>query len=110
MIITLAPPGINNASLQVGDTAYYSTTSSLDSQMMGGTPVELGTILAIGNNWIEVQSQEGIPNNAFIMFLKDSRANNTSLKGYYAEVKMSHLGGEKAELFALGSEVTESSK
>ena len=37
-------------------------------------------------------------------------ANDTSLLGYYAEVKLSNNSTEKAELFALNSEITASSK
>ena len=44
------------------------------------------------------------------MFQKDRLANNTSLLGYYAEVKLSNNSTEKAELFALSSEITASSK
>ena len=36
--------------------------------------------------------------------------NNSSLLGYYAEIKLSNESTEKAELFALGSEITQSSK
>ena len=46
----------------------------------------------------------------FIMFRKDNRANNCSLKGYYAEVTLTNTGTSKKELFSLGSEITESSK
>ena len=44
------------------------------------------------------------------MFSKDPIVNNSSLLGYYAEVKLSNDSTEKAELFALGSEITQSSK
>tara|TARA_R100000900_G_scaffold3940_1_gene5297 strand:+ start:104 stop:508 length:405 start_codon:yes stop_codon:yes gene_type:complete len=46
----------------------------------------------------------------FIMFRKDNRVNNCSLKGYYAEVMLTNTGTSKKELFSLGSEITESSK
>ena len=44
------------------------------------------------------------------MFSKDKIANNTSLVGYFAEVKLSNDSTDKAELFSLGSEITPSSK
>ena len=46
----------------------------------------------------------------FIMFRKDNRVNNCSLKGYYAEVTLTNTDVNKKELFSLGSEITESSK
>ena len=46
----------------------------------------------------------------FIMFRKDNRVNNCSLKGYYAEVTLTNIDVNKKELFSLGSEITESSK
>ena len=46
----------------------------------------------------------------FIMFRKDNRVNNCSLKGYYAEVTLTNTDTSKKELFSLGSEITESSK
>ena len=44
------------------------------------------------------------------MFSKDKVANNTSLLGYFAEVKLINNSTEKAELFALSSEIRLSSK
>ena len=44
------------------------------------------------------------------MFSKNKQANNSSLLGYYAEVKLTNDSTSKAELFALSSEVLESSK
>jgi hypothetical protein len=44
------------------------------------------------------------------MFSKDKVANNTSLLGYFAEVKLINNSTEKAELFALNSEIGLSSK
>jgi len=49
------------------------------------------------------------PDN-FIMFSKDNKVNKNSLVGYYAEVKLENNSSSKAELFSIGSEITESSK
>ena len=113
---------INNDSLQIGDMAYYvpapttsgGLTSSLDE------PLPIGIIDSISGNSITIS---GTPvnqpsQNDFIMFSKDyssnalinTTVNTTSLLGYYAEVKLKNNSGEKAELFALSSEVTASSK
>ena len=45
----------------------------------------------------------------FIMFSKYNQSND-DIKGYYMEVKLVNDSKVKAELFSLGSEVTESSK
>jgi hypothetical protein len=44
------------------------------------------------------------------MFVKNPEVNSTSLKGYYSEIKMQNNTMEKAELFAVSSEVAISSK
>ena len=105
---------ISNVSLQVGDTAYYidnvdDTSTSITYSF--GAPIKIGEITAIGNNNITIETFISEPEEGdFIMFSKDKRANNTSLLGYYAKVKLSNNSPEKAELFALGSEIVISSK
>lgn len=47
---------------------------------------------------------------SFISFLKNNKINKKSVKGYYAEVKLVNNSHEKAELFSVGSEISESSK
>jgi len=49
-------------------------------------------------------------NQDFVFFSKDNRANMASLLGYYAEVEVKNNSTEKAEIFAMGSEIFESSK
>ena len=48
--------------------------------------------------------------NAFIMFSKDNTINLGDVSGYYAEVKLENNSTEKIELFAVSSEISESSK
>ncbi len=45
-----------------------------------------------------------------IVFSKDARANMSSLLGYYAEVEFVNNSTEEAEIFAVNSEIVESSK
>ena len=88
---------IQNSSLQVKDIAYYVTLS--------------GEITQIGPDYIKIENVASMPSsNDFIMFSKNKSVNNSSLLGYYAEVKLTNDSDKKAELFALGSEVSESSK
>jgi hypothetical protein len=44
------------------------------------------------------------------MFAKNHVVNTSSLLGYYADVKFENNSKEKAELFSVNSEITESSK
>ena len=108
---------INNNSIQIGDAAYYvnnvnATTGGF--QVSDEVPTAIGVITSIGGNFIKIETpvcDENKPSaDDFIMFQKDRKVNNTSLLGYYAEVKLVNNSTEKAELFALSSEITASSK
>jgi len=99
---------IENNSLQVGDQAYYV---SLDQGYGTSDPKPLGQITEISNDYIIVDpGDSNLALEDFIMFSKNKEVNNSSLLGYYAEVKLTNNSIKKAELFALGSEVLESSK
>ena len=99
---------IQNISLQVGDIAYYITP---DASGYNSDPEIIGEISAVGKNYIEVPSgTTGYSADDFIMFSKNKAVNNSSLLGYYAEVKLSNDSTGKVELFSIGSEVTQSSK
>ena len=104
---------IDNVSLQVGDVAYYvkddksdlSVTSFTDSIKI------IGKIDFIGSNYIKIEAPSNVPpKDAFVMFSKNKIANNASLNGYFAEVKLNNNSTDKAELFSLGSEIIISSK
>ena len=49
-------------------------------------------------------------NSDFILFSKDNRGNTSSIRGYYAEVKMVNDETTQCELFDVGTEIFESSK
>jgi len=106
---------IVNTSLQVGDVAYYvetKETNGPNNEITNFTDQvkPIGKIDSIGTSHIVVDSTVFPPSDSFIMFQKDRLANNTSLLGYFAEVKLSNNSTEKAELFSLSSEITPSSK
>jgi predicted RecA/RadA family phage recombinase len=106
MIIELTNT-IANASLQIGDTAYYVPTSG---QYASGDPILLGEIIDVNLNWIEVDSTNTLSSGDFIMFSKNKVVNDSGVTGYYADVKLTNESTDKIELFALSSEVSESSK
>ena len=51
-----------------------------------------------------------VSNNVYIMFIKPSQINKSSLAGYYAQVNLKNNSSEYVELFSAGSQVSESSK
>jgi len=113
-----------NQAIQEGttDVAYYADTSSYsfaDSSSVdfadSGSLIRLGPITdvdyAAKQITCDVASNTVLPaSNDFLFFSKDNRANMASLLGYYAEVEVKNNSTEKAELFAMGSEIFESSK
>ena len=99
---------INN-SVQVGDELYYSVISGATA----GSETSLGTITAIGEKYVEVASAGSAAIGNFFTFRKPTHNNYTntsSLKGYHAKVEFTNPSTSKQELFAVGSEVTMSSK
>jgi hypothetical protein len=114
-----------NASLQVGDIVYYSTISSSGgfTTVLPSNTVEFGTVSAISTDGLSIDviyetdsDGDGVDDvfppgiNDYISFAKDKQINSSSLVGYYAEAKFINNSKEKAELFSVGSEVSESSK
>ena len=118
MEITLTFNEQLNSSLQKGDTVWYLNTSHIGGYDTAESSLakKLGIVEEIidQNNQIIINnnfsSQEPNLEGAFIMFSKDSRANTSSLVGYYAEVSLENDSKEKIELFAVNSEIVQSSK
>jgi hypothetical protein len=115
-----------NESVEIGDVVYYVNVGSAsvygvsDAFLTGdmNNIKELGPIThfisgAYGTGITVDNSQNNTPdppNGAFLMFSKNKEVNSSSLKGYYAEVRLVNYSTEKIELFSIGSEVSESSK
>ena len=53
---------------------------------------------------------QGLEPDSYYFFTKNQVINTSSLSGYYADVQFQNNSRVKAELFAVSSEVTESSK
>lgn len=104
-----------NVSAQVGDILFHHVGA-------GDAGTELGAITSVGPNFVEIDSANvlalpiilGLATATdFFSFKKSSNSNyhaNSSVKGYYAKVRISNNDPTKQELFYLGSEITESSK
>ena len=114
MIIELEQD-IHNISLQLGDIVYAvsAPVEQQDQKTSTGDIKKVGTVIGISGNQITVKDSSVTytpQQDEFIMFSKDKNANNTSLIGYYAEVKLTNDSTEEAELYALSSEIAQSSK
>ena len=109
-----------NDSVQAGDELYYSTISGgVASDAVEAGPLDLvtgdpttSTITIIGEKHVIVDALISglVSSSTFFMFRKPVEENVSSLKGYYAEATFTNSSTEKQELFAVGSEVTMSSK
>jgi hypothetical protein len=121
---------LDNDSLQVGDMIYFQTPIPLggfDQQL--NAPIFVGPVVDIFNAvGVSISSQDWNPPmfsmevdninpggtipsvNDFIMFNKECSINMSGLVGYFAEVKIKNNSREKAEIFCLSSEITQSSK
>ena len=100
-----------NSSLQVGDMLYY-TAAPVDG--IAGEPLLAGEITSVlGPQGVVHYTPNALtqPSSGdFILFAKDIRANESSLKGYYADVTFTNSSNKRAELFAVSSEIVLSSK
>ena len=97
-----------NVLVQVGDNLYYTNVTG-----GAGNPIEIGPITEVGSNFVVVDGPNATPTpfatDLFFMFKKPN-LNNASVKGYFAEAKFENNSKEKAELFAVGSEIVQSRK
>jgi len=118
MIINLKSQ-MQNTSLQVGDIAYFSTSvENVGIGQVAGEPQKIGRIINIGVNednisFVEIEDDAvvNVPSaDDFLMFSKDARINTSGLKGYFADVTLINDSSSKVELFAISSDVSESSK
>ena len=99
-----------NPSVQVGDAVYVSdVTDGIISE-----PVYAQKVLEVGGTYITIDKDPAvtpvITSGQYILFAKDIRVNESSLKGYYADVTFENSSNTKTELFAISSEVAPSSK
>ena len=100
-----------NSSVQLGDSMYYTQPAvfGITSQ-----PKLCGTITGLDFSLNRVVVDDDITDLTngigYFLFSKSIIANETSLKGYYADIKFRNNSTKKAHLFSIGSEVVLSSK
>jgi|21_taG_2_1085346.scaffolds.fasta_scaffold00259_6 hypothetical protein len=102
-----------NSSLQIGDRLFFSPPP-----VNGIThePMFAGVVTNILRRQGIIEFTPNLPaiplmvQDSFIFFEKDIRANESNLKGYYADVTLKNHSTKKVELFAVSSEIGLSSK
>jgi len=119
-LLTLSFASPINTSLQIGDTIYYANPQPEGgfSKVAKAGVIGMGLVTEIINPLsiyphvtLIYQHPNTLPNQGdYIMFGKDKTVNSSSLIGNYAEVTFKNDSREAAELFSIGSEVSESSK
>ena len=99
-----------NSSLQVGDMVYVSSVTD----GIVSTPTITANVVEVSSHYILIDQDNTsgtiINSGDYILFAKNIHANESSLKGYYADVTFENSSNTKTELFAISSEVTSSSK
>ena len=100
-----------NSSVQIGDMVHVANIG------IGGVlaPPELaGEIIDMNSGYITINKDISTPpiidNTKFILFAKKAEVNESSLKGYYADVTFQNHSNKYIELFAISSDIVLSSK
>ena len=113
-----------NTSLQVGDTVYHTSSTQVGlypyafniNENTWSDIVKLGTITVINRqtNKIRISGDLNLvlPENVgYLFFTKDNAHELSSVKGYYAEIKMVNNNNRvRSELFQISLAADESSK
>ena len=113
-----------NSSLQVGDAIYVSDVShdilqsGLELSGIISEPIYAEKAIDVGIDYIIIDKDPTTPpvitlgpmGNNYIFFAKNININESSLKGYYADVTFENSSNKRTELFAISSEVVPSSK
>ena len=118
--------GSLNESLQEGDKIYYATPTVAPNGMDEITTASTayyGELTGIDNTVPSISlrpedtlqdpfgtSALSVAPGDYVFFAKDERSNTSGIIGPYAIVNMYNDSKEHAELFAISSEVTQSSK
>ena len=129
--ITMQFPYPINQSCQEGDILYYTDVNpntiggfSVSNGGENATTVTMGLVMSITNVDNNGDGEFDVTNivcnmdddavlpspTDFIFFGKPRTVNEASIVGYYGEFTFRNNSKEKAELFAVGSEVSQSSK
>tara|TARA_R100000734_G_C3286631_1_gene79217 strand:- start:186 stop:635 length:450 start_codon:yes stop_codon:yes gene_type:complete len=107
----------NNTAVKIGKITNIENSQTNSSGVMVNEnageftnfPNGFGVILIT----CEVDNSTPLPlvsNSSFLFFQKDNKVNLTSLLGYFAKMQFKNNSTERAELFTVSCEISESSK
>jgi hypothetical protein len=111
-----------NISLSIGDIVWYTPVTITGGHEVSNTNsiIKLGEVESVDhkNKIVLIKKPHdplnyagiSLTQNDFVMFSKPNSINTSSIKGYYAKVRLDNDSTEKIELFAVGSEISKSSK
>ena len=120
-----------NASVQTGDSVYYSIPDNNQggfnqpTNAVSTAPIFLGIITLVDpptsgppliiypitvNTGMNMFPSNFDPHTVYIFFSKDNTANMTSLAGYYAKTRVVNNSTTEGEIFAISSDYNESSR
>ena len=103
-----------NSNAKKGDVVYYTGTAVVGGFATSDSYTKLGTIHSIINKKtiiVDITLNVTLPSaNDFIFFSKDNDFQSSGVKGYYSEVKMVNDSKDKAELFKIQLDASQSSK
>jgi len=116
MQITLTFDQPLNFSLAIGDTIHYTDLVASGGYRVSPNYKRLGEVVKIEGKKVFVKDDTTLItpviniSAVYFMFTKPNSVNLTNLSGYFAEITFVNNDTKKAELFAVGSEIVESSK
>ena len=113
-----------NSALQVGDHVFYTSITlrgdyfinDATSVTNGNTYVGTVQKISFSNSEYTVDILVSDTNNVipgatdYFFFVKDNNVNDAGVLGYYSEVRVENDTTDEAELFSVGTEISESSK
>ena len=109
-----------NDSLQVGDKVFISPTANNSNvnniDLTYSDPILIGEAIEVGLEFIIISFNNSATGPCapevgdYLMFAKDKKVNTSDLKGYYLKANFVNNSTSYAELFSVGSELSESSK
>ena len=116
----LIPLDSVNASLQVGDKILVSLATDVGNfnniDFTFNPPVLIGEVININLTSITIIFNNSVDGPCapevgdYLMFMKDKKINTSGLKGYYLQARFTNNSPTHAELFSVGTEISESSK
>jgi len=101
-------------SLSIGDIIYHAPITTANGFDQLGTTVKIGNVTGINKDTSVITVTTALSSvnlvGNFLFFSKNNAVETSGLKGYYATVKMKNTSVHASELYALNSEVAQSSK